>query len=836
MSKALGFGRQSMGFGLMLLMSHTVYADISGTVFRDFNADGVQDNIATFSEIGVVGVSVTAHGTNGILGTATTGANGEYTIAGVTGAVRVEFGNLPTGYYPTFGSKPTVQFVTAPTANVNLGLNYPTDYVGNPDPIVAVVHQVGGHPLVSASGDNASPNNPVVTTFNFSNRNWKMNPNGTATAGLPDGASRLVANKQTGTIFGSAYSPYGKKLFAAAFLKRHSGLGTLGSGGIYMIDPTGTFPNSDVTPLVDLDSLGIQTHHPTASDVLHVKSNDERGLPWGDFLPSNDRSTFEQVGRFGLGGLELSEDGRYLFVTNLYKKSVVRIDLQNAKSPQVPTAAQLEEFPITAPVCTNGEFHPFALKYYRNELYIGAVCDAVTSQQADDISFHVAKMNPSTGSNSIVFGFAAYTKAHIYGFIKKWDPWLNDSGSGYTPMQPMFTDLEMDVDGSLIMGFADRNGHQRGHNNYQPYNNDNEEVTIAGDILRASYNASTGAYTLESNGFDGTNTSTGAGNNQGPSGGEFYVGDTQKMPTNFTTPWEDDHKEKSQGGLALLPGSTKVIMGTLNPKGIPWSSGVAWLSNTTGANTQEIFITDRLGKANGMGDIEILTEIPPTEIGNRVWLDADKDGTQDADEVGIAGVQVKLLQGTTEIASATTAADGSYTFSSANGTSTASYIYGLTALVPNMAYTVKFPTSVTVSGSACSLSAANAGANREIDSNAASSGEVSISTTDIPMSGANNHSFDVGYVESPQTDLALSKTVTKTTVKKGEAVQYVLTVSNTGAGAASAVEVKDSLPAGVSYQSHVASQGSYSDSTGIWTVGTLNNGESATLTIDVQVK
>jgi hypothetical protein len=348
--------------GLTIGLVSQVYADISGTVYRDFNANGVQDNTATFKEIGVAGVTVTANGSTGVLGSATTAADGTYTITGVTGASRVDFTNLPIGYYPTVASKPSVQFVTTPVSDANLSLNYPADYVGNPDPTVAVTHQVGGNPLANASGDTSSPDNPVLTIFNYSNRNWQMNPDGTAKAGLPSGASSLVANKQTGTLFGEAYSPYSKKLFASAFLKRHSGLGTAGSGGIYMIDPAGTFPNTAVTTFADLDSLGIQTHNPDTANELHVKTNSERGLPWGYQVQDNDASAFAQVGRVSLGDLEISEDGRYLFATNLYKKSVVKIDLQDAKNPQPPTATQLQELTITPPTCANGEFHPFALK------------------------------------------------------------------------------------------------------------------------------------------------------------------------------------------------------------------------------------------------------------------------------------------------------------------------------------------------------------------------------------------------------------------------------------------------------------------------------------------
>ncbi|HJX29856.1 MAG TPA: SdrD B-like domain-containing protein [Thermoanaerobaculia bacterium] len=50
-------------------------------------------------------------------------------------------------------------------------------------------------------------------------------------------------------------------------------------------------------------------------------------------------------------------------------------------------------------------------------------------------------------------------------------------------------------------------------------------------------------------------------------------------------------------------------------------------------------------------------------LGDRVWLDYDADGVQDAGEVGLNGVTVQLLDTSNNvIASATTAGDGNYTF------------------------------------------------------------------------------------------------------------------------------------------------------------------------------
>ncbi|MBT9589744.1 MAG: DUF11 domain-containing protein [Thiobacillus sp.] len=82
-------------------------------------------------------------------------------------------------------------------------------------------------------------------------------------------------------------------------------------------------------------------------------------------------------------------------------------------------------------------------------------------------------------------------------------------------------------------------------------------------------------------------------------------------------------------------------------------------------------------------------------------------------------------------------------------------------------------------------------------------------------------------------DLAVTKGVNLGTVVKGSPVTFTVGVQNTlaGSGTASNVLVNDLLPSGFSYVSHTVTAGSYAPSTGVWTVGTLAFGASASLTI-----
>ncbi len=83
----------------------------------------------------------------------------------------------------------------------------------------------------------------------------------------------------------------------------------------------------------------------------------------------------------------------------------------------------------------------------------------------------------------------------------------------------------------------------------------------------------------------------------------------------------------------------------------------------------------------------------------------------------------------------------------------------------------------------------------------------------------------------PTADLSLTKTVDVQMPPVGSNVVFTITVSNAGPDQATNVSVTDLLPAGFSYVSYIASQGTYVNGTGLWTVGTLNFPGSATLNI-----
>ena len=91
-----------------------------------------------------------------------------------------------------------------------------------------------------------------------------------------------------------------------------------------------------------------------------------------------------------------------------------------------------------------------------------------------------------------------------------------------------------------------------------------------------------------------------------------------------------------------------------------------------------------------------------------------------------------------------------------------------------------------------------------------------------------NNTTDV----DPRADLVVVKEVSKQIVKTGEVITWTVTVTNKGPDTAVNTRVTDILPTGLIF---IKSDGNYNNNTGIWTVGDLANGASASLVITTQV-
>jgi len=111
--------------------------------------------------------------------------------------------------------------------------------------------------------------------------------------------------------------------------------------------------------------------------------------------------------------------------------------------------------------------------------------------------------------------------------------------------------------------------------------------------------------------------------------GEFYYEDFfRDSGGNYV------HGEIATGALALLAGRQEVITTTYDAlEGRINSQGVRWFDTSNGTQNDAYEIVgpsavnaQTFAKANGLGDLELLCEAPPIEIGNYVWIDRNEDG------------------------------------------------------------------------------------------------------------------------------------------------------------------------------------------------------------------
>ncbi|WP_143092853.1 SdrD B-like domain-containing protein [Arsenicibacter rosenii] len=728
---------------------------LGGVVFNDYDSDGVLDAGETN---GVAGVTIKAYACDNTLYQATTDAFGKWSIGGaVVYPVRVEFTNIPPAFLNTStvygaGSKTTVQFVDAASCNVNLGVNDPIDYCQD-NPLIITPCYVSGDPLVAgsaASGD-------VLVGFPYNS----SGSGGTKTFMIP--ASTL------GSTWAQVYSKYTKRLFSAATIKRHSGLGPGGLDAIYITNLTNPSSPQSLS-YIKVGNLGV--------NVGAFISNSARGLVGDKTQPSNDPQSFTAIGKIGIGGMSMSSDGETLYFLNLSNNSLYALDLSVYNITLNTGSITLKGGPYAVPGlgCTNGQQRSWAVKYNKGKVYVGTICDGSAGTRSD-MRAGVFAFDPATNTFSAqpVFDFPlTYPKGFPDGGnrnVTGWYPWTDSFSNlfitaDYNPLfnvtrpTPILSDIEFDIDGSLVLAFNDRTGLQTGYRNYSTsgtsilYNGH-----IGGDILRAFYR--NGTFVLENAAKAGPATGYANKNNQGPGFGEFYNDDSGVDLGDGLY-----HSEIGFGSLALRPGSGEVVTGVMDPTGVntdysftPFSGGVRRMNNISGLVNDAYVVYQTatsnadpapgtFGKAAGLGDMELTCNlVQHLQIGNRVWVDTDKDGIQDACEKGLPNVRVALYRGTTLVASTTTNAAGEYYFS-------------YTLVQPNTAYQLVFGTGNQFSGSTLTvdngkyeLSAVNstsATANDLNDSDAQIGTVAGITAPVVSLTtgslGEVNHTFDVGFV------------------------------------------------------------------------------------------
>jgi hypothetical protein len=787
---------------------------VSGVVWRDHGQDGSRSSY----DPGWGGVTVTAFDDDGDqVGTAVSAFDGTFTM-NVTGVdvsattparaadVRLEF-TIPASQSfmkpgplgPDNGS--AVQFANIGDTNVKFSVINPDDLTSSAPNLFTTVMRNG-----AIGGQN--DNDPIVGPPILNDSNLIIIPYTASGVAQSTGTKpTMVTNiEELGNIYGLAYDQLSGNVYASAYVKRHASLGVNGINAIYKVDPSGTWTllNHDV----DTDPSNL---FPAVRDSLCL------ALSGG--CPSFDDEVFPLVGKIGWGDIEMGSDGRTLWAVNLGDRSLVKIPLDDPTNETVyPAPADL--------ACTTGVARPFGVTPHDGLIYTGWSCTGenvtpVNNGPDTEISGHVYALDPAAGTwlPSVLDFPLNYTRQCNASLTSLgttngpkcvgWETWTDSWTSGATLLyganfscngtatcwgrpQAMLSDIAFDWDGSMVLAIRDRGGDQLGHRNYKPVPGDHETITgiSAGDILRAAPPAAgVGQYRLENDGstFIGGTTDPRLGFSQadgaGPGGGEFY--DDKVSSWLF-------HNETTLGSTVLFPGlqtstGTLAVVTDMDPVNDSLdAAGLTFYSNTTGTASRswEAYndggwpAPSLFGKSNGLGDLVGVTIPSPIEIGNRVWLDANKNGVQDPSEPAIPGVTVELLTVTGDSidpdgagpltkTTVVTDANGRYLFSgdtraSAIARTSTSAAYGIAALEVGIddpatpmnesaaSGQLKFPTTVAYDDKAVGLTGADAGIADTADSSDSDPDPADGTMTfTVNGTGSNTHTFDAGYVSVP---------------------------------------------------------------------------------------
>lgn len=689
------YPRKITALALLAFIGLNASAQISGTVFRDVNSNGVRES-ANPTEPGEFGITVKAYNAvNALIATDVTDANGDYQFtagqipAGT--AVRLEF-ILPGGNFSSKragADRSNVQFVSAGASAINIDFAIAAKKFlsSNSNPYLATTAYTNGE--ASATGAGNAGDNEALYVFPYD-----LSSDG--------GPTRRAKNEYIGAVYGLAWQRESRTLFMAAYLKRHVSFGPKGIGAIYQSQIATDGVPATPSLLLDVTSLGIDV----GSDPRTV------ALPGASNGPSTDPGVFAEVGKRGIGGMAISDDGRDLYLVNLYEKKLHRINIGNPLKSSFSSSDVTGSWVIPDPKVGSTEWHPMAVSVHEGKIYVGGVTSIETIKPHDiadtaDMKGIVYEFDLSTNTFTEVLNFPlsyrrGYTNAdYRYEYRDNfWCAWQNNgdvsiggplrsgligsttggNATGIYYPQPMMSKIIFDVDGSMIVGLRDRFGDQGGYANYFETGNVPGELYRAlssGEILRAGKAGSnwvieddgkvcSGGVTTTTPGLTSNNPAqlgsfplqllTPWGGSYGPGGGYYYYNQNFSLvgvPAPFNSVGTvTGHYVKSNGGLALIPGYNEVVMTAIDPLNTSFSNGILKNYNL-GANAGNMcgrlaLIASasgdptNMGKACALGDVEVLYDAMAVEIGNRVWNDLNANGRQDANEPGIAGVTVVL--------------------------------------------------------------------------------------------------------------------------------------------------------------------------------------------------
>ncbi|NPA28280.1 MAG: hypothetical protein GXN91_04490, partial [Epsilonproteobacteria bacterium] len=490
-----------------LVFNVWLYGGVSGVVFKDYNLNGVRDS----NEVGVANIVVEAYDENNVkVAQATSLEDGSYNLdIANDGKYRIEFNNIPSNLKPGSAkaqSSSSVQFVENGASNVNLSLISIKEYNPGEDNVSIAVPTM--HPGASTNQTDIDKQFGIVSLPYSASGDAK----GEGDLNNPDFNKDATFSKM-GTIWGTGYQKGSGVLYAAAFLKRHQGLGELARpevdggvqdvvvDGIYLMDYSGSvggeylggFKLNGVTPANG--NGGVINLGSVKREIISAEVDDSHPYALTTSTSNNrsfDVDAFDKVGRVGFGDLDIDESDNNLWVINLNQDSLIKVDITNSKAlatNDTIDGSLVSHYKIDYSLITdcNGELHPWGLEFYNNKGYVGVVCDATSTKDASDLKAYILEFdstNPTTfnlvKSFSLDYlketsqfwldeGVCALGSAGNWNYwAKSWDE-LGDAlgpdadgadsadyGAERACPQPILSDITFDSNGDMIVGFIDR--------------------------------------------------------------------------------------------------------------------------------------------------------------------------------------------------------------------------------------------------------------------------------------------------------------------------------------------------------------------------------------------
>ena len=737
---ALGAGTLAFGVGVSAPpAAHAASGDggLTVRVIRDMGANGKWDPVI---DLALPGVDVTVTDAFGTAVTLTTDASGEATLpAGDTrlvgGKYRVNVANPDASYYtPAFASaadpadtpsdtrlssnQEFVDLSGGADKTVTTGFWHARDYCQS-NPQVANACQPGMFTHDGLGADaNATPRDTVfLTNYNTSGYD--------ALAKSADAAGSVG----TGSVYGIADDRIRKQVFSAAYAKRNVDYGPLGPGGIYLTDPATKVTRAFATV-------------PNAGTTAHETDGVAKG-------GTEDVAFRKVVGKESLGAIVMSDDYSKLFVVNQNDKKVYVYDVTDTSGD----APALASFAIPDPECASADdWRPMGLGEADGVLYVGGVCSGESDASTDDAS--------PASMRAVVQTFDEVSHAKIATVLDQpldfvrggdayacmgnagWFGWNDDlwCGGSYqvNAPTPMLGKIVVEPNGDLDLAFRDRGADQYG-TNLAAYrvgapNTEIHPYYQAGGDLNLACKDGSGKYILDSNGGCGIDPVA-----PGQPVHRFYTTQAPGLHPNAT--FAGMTRSRAEIGLITdeMDGAGLINSQALNVKNRGTGADSAWqlIGPASGLGTN-------FGKGQGLADMDVLCDLAPIQIGNRVWYNDAADGKQSAGENPVVGATVNLYDKQGNLVATTKTNDrGEYYFDSLT----------TEGLAYETDYVVKMdnPDDYAPGGPLDKTDWAltrTAGGPEGNKATAGADGYPAISlTTGKP--GENNHDYDFGFVPKP---------------------------------------------------------------------------------------